>query len=166
MGDAISPVTGRRHGLASVCRAWRVARATVCLQRAMPWLAPPRRPGPVGPIPDPGLLDGIRAVLADNPCRGEGYRTARARLRVRGERPSRRRVLRLMHQDHLLAPSRIGAPTRSHGGTIIPAAIGTMRGTDLTTTITGEGQAAAFIAIDHVSADQPTSPQLEEIPNP
>jgi len=155
MSDAISPATGRPYGLASVCRAWRVSRATVYRQRATPRLEPPRRPGPVGPIPDTGLLEVIRAVLADSPFHGEGHRKVWARLRVRGVRTSRRRVLRLMREHDLLAPSRVGRPRgpRSHHGTIIPAAIDTMWGTDLTTTITGEGQAAVFIAIDHFTAE-------------
>ena len=125
------------------------------------------------PMPDTGLLDAIRAVLADSPFHGEGHRKvwaelaqgsgrrrrlewpAEGRLRVRGVRTSRRRVLRLMRRNDLLAPSRVGAPRgpRSHDGTIIPATIDTMWGTDLTTTITGEGQAAVFIAIDHFSAE-------------
>jgi putative transposase len=76
-------------------------------------------------------------------------------LRIAGIRTSRRRVLRLMRQHHLLAPARVGAPRgpRSHDGTIIPEALDTMWGTDLTTTITGEGQAAVFVAVDHCSAE-------------
>jgi transposase InsO family protein len=64
-------------------------------------------------------------------------------------------VLRLMREHGLLAPSRGGAPRgpRSHDGTIIPDAVDVMWGTDLTTTITGEGQAAVFVAIDHFSAE-------------
>jgi putative transposase len=155
MSGAVSPVTGRPYGLAAVCRAWRVSRATVYRHRAPPQLEPPRRPGPVGPMPDPALLDAIRGVLAHSPFHGEGHRKVWARLRVRGVRTSRRRVLRLMRAHDLLAPSRGGAPRgpRSHDGTIIPAAIDTLWGTDLTTTITGEGQAAVFIAVDHFSAE-------------
>jgi transposase InsO family protein len=41
---------------------------------------------------------------------------------------------------------------RSYDGTIIPEAVDTMWGTDLTTTITGDGQAAVFIALDHFTA--------------
>jgi hypothetical protein len=41
----------------------------------------------------------------------------------------------------------------SHDGTIIPITVDTIWGTDLTTTITGEGQAAVFIAVDHCSAE-------------
>lgn len=155
MSGTVSPVTGRRYGLAAVCRAWRVSRATVYRRQSPPPLEPPRRPGPNGPMPDTALLDAIRAVLADSPFHGEGHRKVWARLRVGGVRTSRRRVLRLMRAHDLLAPSRAGRPRgpRSHDGTIIPAAIDTMWGTDLTTTITGEGQAAVFIAIDHFTAE-------------
>ena len=61
----------------------------------------------------------------------------------------------LVPEHDVLAPSRVGAPRgpRSHDGTIIPATIDTMSGTDLTTTITGEGQAAVFIAIDHCTTE-------------
>jgi len=42
---------------------------------------------------------------------------------------------------------------RNHDGTIIPETVDTMWGTDLTTTITGEGQVAVFVAVDHCSAE-------------
>ncbi len=73
-----------------------------------------------------------------------------------GLRTSRRRVLRLMRENNLLAPTRVGAPRgpRAHDGTIIPDAVDVMWGTDLTTTITGEGQAAVFVAVDHRSAER------------
>ncbi len=60
-----------------------------------------------------------------------------------------------MRENDLLAPSRVGSPRgpRSHDGTIIPETVDTMWGTDLTTTITGEGQVAVFIAVDHCSAE-------------
>src|SRR5918911_3917442 len=38
-------------------------------------------------------------------------------------------------------------------GAIIPETVNTMWGTDLTTTITGEGQVAVFVAVDHCSAE-------------
>jgi transposase InsO family protein len=70
-------------------------------------------------------------------------------------RTSKRRVLRLMRDHVLLAPSRVGAPRgpRNHDGTIIPEAVNTMWGTDLTTIWTGEGQVAVFAAVDHCSAE-------------
>src|SRR5205085_7526917 len=42
---------------------------------------------------------------------------------------------------------------RSDDGTVIPQTVNTLWGTDLTTTITGEGWAAVFIAVDHCSAE-------------
>jgi transposase InsO family protein len=106
-------------------------------------------------MPDAALLEAIRAILAASPFHGEGHRKVWARLRVAGVRTSKRRVLRLMRENDVLAPSRVGAPRgpRSHDGSIIPDTVDTMWGTDLTTTITGEGQVAVFIAVDHCSAE-------------
>ena len=155
MSRAVSPVSGRPYGLAAVCRAWRVARSTVYRHRAAAPSTPPRRPGPTGPMPDADLVAAIRAVLVASPFHGEGHRKVWARLRHGGIRTSKRRVLRLMREHALLAPSRTGPPRgpRSHEGTIVPEAVDTMWGADLTTTATGEGQAAVFVAVDHCSAE-------------
>jgi putative transposase len=155
MSRTVSPSSNRPYGLALVCRIWRAARATVYRRRVPPRAEPPRRPGPVGAMADAGLLAAIRAVLIASPFHGEGHRKVWARLRVAGVRTAKRRVLRLMRENDLLAPSRVGSPRgpRSHDGTIIPETVDTMWGTDLTTTITGEGQAAVFVAVDHCSAE-------------
>jgi transposase InsO family protein len=154
MSRAVSPSSGKPYGLALVCRAWRAPRATIYRHRVPMREEPRRRPGPVGPMPDAALLQAIRAVLAGSPFHGEGHRKIWARLRVAGVRTSKRRVLRLMRENDLLAPSRVGSPhgSRSHDGTIIPETVDTMWGTDLTMTITGQGLATVFIAIDHCSA--------------
>src|SRR3954466_11306859 len=155
MSRAVSAASGRRHGLARVCRIWGVARASVYRLSAAPAAAPSQRPGPVGPMPEAALLEAIRGVLAASPFHGEGHRKVWARLRLGGVRTSLRRVLRLMREHGLLAPSRTGSARgpRSHDGTIIPERVDMMWGTDLTTTITGEGQVAVFIAVDHCSAE-------------
>jgi putative transposase len=151
MSRTVSPSSGQPYGLALVCRIWRAPRATVYRRRAGPRTEPAQRRGPVGPMPDAALLIEIRAVLAGSPFHGEGHRKIWARLRLAGVRSSKRRVLRLMRENDLLAPSRVGSPRgpRSHDGTIIPETVDTMWGTDLTTTITGEGPAAVFVAVDH-----------------
>ena len=48
----------------------------------------PRRPGPVGAMPDAALVEAIRAVLAAVPFRSEGHRKVWARLRHAGVRSS------------------------------------------------------------------------------
>ena len=88
MSRATSPSAGKPYGLARACRIRRTARATVYRHRAPPRQVAPRRPGPVGAMPDAALVEAVRAVLAAVPFRGEGYRKVRARLRHAGARSS------------------------------------------------------------------------------
>ena len=155
MSRVISPVTGKPYGLAAVCRVWQLARSGVYphLSASPPMVV--QRRGPLGAMSDEALTAAIRGVLAASPFHGEGHRKVWARLRHAGTRTSLRRVLRLMRQNNLLAPTRAGSPRgpRNHDGTIIPDTVDAMWGTDLTATITGEGQAAVFVAVDHCSAE-------------
>ena len=154
MSRQVSPSTNRPYGLQRVARLWGVARATVYRHRR-PDRGERRRPGPVGAMPDEALVEAIRKLLRDSPFHGEGHRKVWARLRIAGVRTSKRRVLRLMREHGLLAPSRVGAPRgpRNHDATIIPNRVNEMWGTDLTVTWTGEGQAVVFVAVDHRSAE-------------
>jgi transposase InsO family protein len=104
---------------------------------------------------DAALVVAIRQLLQDSPFHGEGYRKLWARLRFAGIRTSRRRVLRLMREHGLLAHQRAGRPhgSSAHDGTITTERVDTMWGTDLTSVMTGEGQAAVFLAVDHCSAE-------------
>jgi putative transposase len=143
--------------LARVCELAGVARSSVYARRSakVVTLAPSRR-GPKTAYSDARLTEEIRAVLAASLFVGEGYRKVWAKLRYGGIRTSKVRVLRLMREANLLAPSRTGAARgpRTHDGTIIPEAPDTLWGTDLTSTVTTrEGQVAVFIAIDHATAE-------------
>jgi transposase InsO family protein len=106
-------------------------------------------------MPDQALVEAIRQLLADGPFHGEGYRKVWARLRFAGIRTSKRRVLRLMREHDLLAPGRVGRAhgPKTHDGTIRTERVDEMWGTDLTTTLTGEGQASIFITVDHGSTE-------------
>jgi len=154
MSRRVSPSINRSYGVLRVSRVWGRSRATLYRQRQSE-RPPRRRPGPVGPMPDEGLVKAIRELLAASPFHGEGHRKVWARLRFAGIRTSKRRVLRLMREHDLLAPSRLGRPhgPKAHDGTIRTDRVDTMWGTDLTSTLTGEGQASVFVTVDHCSTE-------------
>lgn len=155
MSREVSPSTDRSHGVLRVTRIWGTSRATLYRHRRCDDPGPRRRPGPLGPRPDEALVEAIRDLLADSPFHGEGHRKVWARLRFAGIRTSKRRVLRLMREHDLLAPSRVGRPhgPKAHDGTIRTERVDQMWGTDLTSTATGEGQASIFITVDHGSTE-------------
>jgi transposase InsO family protein len=156
MGRAASPSTGRRYGLARACRALEIPRSTVYAARTRrPAPAPPRKRGPKTSLTDAELTEQIRGVLAASPFVGEGYRKVWARLRLAEVRAGKPRVLRLMREANLLAPTRAGRPhgPAAHDGTIIPDRPDVMWGIDATTGWTDEGLATVFIAVDHFTAE-------------
>src|SRR3954470_16308789 len=144
----------RAHGLQRVARLWGVSRATVYRYRR-PNDVERRRPGPTGPMSDDALVEAIRKLLTASPFHGEGHRKLWARLRFAGIRTSRRRVLRLTREHGLLAHQRVGAPhgSKAHDGRITTERVDLMWGTDLTSVMTSQGQAAVFVAVDHCSAE-------------
>jgi putative transposase len=101
------------------------------------------------------LVEAIREPLAASPFHGEGYRKLWARLRFAGIRTSKRRVLRLTREHALQAPRRVSRPhgPKAHDGTIRTEQVDQMWGTDLTSTMTGEGQASIFVSVDHCSTE-------------
>jgi putative transposase len=110
--------------LSVVCRVAGVSRSAACVTRRRRGASEPlrRRPGPVGVMSDRELLTEIRDVLATSPFVAEGHRKVWARLRRRGVRTSRKRVLRLTREAGLLAPTarvrkraqRLTAPRPKH----------------------------------------------------
>jgi putative transposase len=161
VGQAVSPSTGQRYGVARVCRTWDLPRSTLYYkrhQRTIPieQRPEPKRRGPLGPCPDEELVGHIRRILTESPFHGEGYRKVRARLRYQGLRTSKERVRRLMREQGLQAPQRVGHPhgPKAHDGTIITDRPDETWGTDMPTTVTtGEGQVCVFIAVDHCTAE-------------
>jgi len=155
MSRQVSPSTNKVYGLQRVTCIGGVSRATLYRHRRPPKLVARKRPGPLGAMSDEDLVVAIRQLLTDSPFHGEGYRKLWARLRLAGIRTSRRRVLRLTRAHGLLAHQRAGRPRgpKAHDGTITTERVDTMWGTDLTSVMTGEGQAAVFVAVDPCSAE-------------
>lgn len=156
MSQTLSPSVSRCYGLARVARVWSISRASV--YRALngtPSNTIARRPGPVGACSDADLADHIRQQIAASRLSGEGYRKLWARLRFAGVRTSPRRVRRVMRENGLLAPHRVGrTEAKPHDGTIITDKVNEMWGTDMTQTITvGEGRAYVFVAVEHANSE-------------
>ena len=156
MSQTLSPSVARCYGLARVARVWSVSRASVYRSREeMRSHTIARRPGPVGACSDAELADHIRQQIAASRLHGEGYRKLWARLRFAGVRASPRRVRRLMRENGLLAPHRVGRnETKPHDGTIVTDKVNEMWGTDMTQTITvREGRAYVFVAVEHANSE-------------
>jgi transposase InsO family protein len=158
MSQTCSPSTQRRYGLARVCRVWEVPRSTVYLAQARQ-TAPARPAQKRGPKPrwsDEVLLEKIREVLAASPFLGEGHRKVWARLRWQGVRTAKARVLRLMREAKLLAPTRVGHAhgPAAHDGTITTETPDQMWGMDATSCLTRrEGTATVFVVVDHCASE-------------
>lgn len=143
--------------LSRVCALTGVARSSVYAVREARVVPITRaRRGPKTAYADERLTASIREVLASTPFLGEGYGKVWAKLRFRGIRTSKARVLRLMRETNLLAPTRTGGPRgqQTNDGTIIPDAPDRMWGTDLTSTLTTQdSRVAVLIAVDHATAE-------------
>ena len=76
-------------------------------------------------------------------------------IRFAGVRASPRRVRRVMRENGLLAPHRVGrTETKPHDGTIITDKANEMWGTDMTQTITvREGRANVFVTVEHANSE-------------
>jgi putative transposase len=158
MSHTMSPSTQRPYGVVRVCQEWDLSRST-CYQQRTRAKAPPATPAKRGPktsYTDEVLTGHIRQVLATSPFLGEGHRKVWARLRAQGIRTSKPRVLRLMRQADLLAPSRVPRVVgpRVHDGTITTERPNQMWGTDATSTLTvQDGSVTVFIGVDHCTLE-------------
>lgn len=156
MSQTVSPGTDKPYGIQRVCRIWEQARSTFYSASRQVSDGPQKRRGPHPSISDADLLELIRQDLATSPFTGEGHRKVWARLRIReGIRVSRKRVLRLMRENHLLSPHR-GRPKapKVHDGKIITLAPNLMWGTDGTRVFTvDDGWVWIFAAVEHWNAE-------------
>jgi putative transposase len=156
MSRTVSPSSKKPYGVARVISLWRLARSSFYAARQRE--QHPREPMKRGPrvFSDEELVAEIRQLLAAPVFAGEGYRKIWARLRHKGVRTSKDRVLRLLRANQLLSPARQPEPVRTnpHEGTIVTEVPDQMWGTDATATSTEvEGTVTIFAAIDHCTAE-------------
>jgi len=157
MSRPTSPSTHRPYGIARVLRVWELPRSTFYAQRERRAQPATGRRGRSPTLDDAALFGQIQAFIEESPFYGEGHRKIWARLRIlKGVRTSMRRVLRVMREAELLAPTRHPEPVAEHPheGTIVTDRPNVMWGTDATAAVTIlEGPATIFAAIDHCTAE-------------
>lgn len=161
MSATMSTSEDRLYPVALICKAWGIPRSVYYDTLARRRDAAPRaKPGPRPRVTDKELADQIRGLLEvterEFGFRGEGYRKLHARLRHEGVPAHKDRVLRVMRENGLLSPSRVGSPRgpRTHDGVITTERPDVMWGTDATTVATlAEGTAWVFIAVDHCTGE-------------
>jgi len=158
MSATISPMTGLWYGVERVCAAWDYPRSSY-YSRQRQYTAntelPREKRGPKTDLCDTDLLALIRHDLQESPWQGEGHRKVWARLRlVKGIPVARKRVLRIMRENHLLSPHRFVHPPHDHDGEIGTDKPNDMWGTDGTQVLTVEdGNVWIFTAIEHWNAE-------------
>jgi putative transposase len=141
-----------------VCRVWRVPRSSVyaqtpeILEGSARVRRVPSKRGPKTKHSDAVLIERIREVLQTDCFMGEGHKKVTRRLRKKGVRVGKNRVLRLMRENGLLVPVRRchERGDRTHSGTIRTERPDELWGTDATRFFTEQdGWCWFFGAIDH-----------------
>ena len=158
MSQQTSIATKKTYSISMICRTWEIDRSSVYFVRSQreAGVVEARRRGPAPAHLDDELKTIIREVINASAFTGEGHRKVWAKLRARGIRIRKDRVLRLMREEGLLAPHH---PVRIHGNKAHDGRITTdvpdeMWGTDATSTMTrAEGNATIFLAVDHCTSE-------------
>lgn len=157
MSQAHSPSTNKPYGAARVLAVWNLARSSYyAAKKGQDKPQPPAQKRGPKRLCDEEVLVQIRQVLAESVFAAEGYRKVWARMRMKGIRVWKERILRLMREADVLSPNRRPAhrPGNPHEGSIVPMEPNQVWGTDGTATTTIEdGKVTIFAAIDHYSAD-------------
>jgi putative transposase len=138
-----------------VIAVWQLARSSFYAARQRHLR--PRAAAKRGPkrLSDQDLASEIRQLLDQSVFHGEGYRKVWARLRHKGVRVWKERVLRVMRgtRTALAEPAAGARPANPHEGRTIADEPNDLWGTDGTTTFTEEdGQVTIFAAVNHCSA--------------
>ena len=151
MSQTISPKTKKPYGLKRVCEVWGIARSSVYRLHRQIQRCPPSKRGPKPSIGDSKLLFQIQEDIKSSCFKGEGHRKIHARLKRRGIRVGRNRVLHLMRENSLLSPHRsIYRKPMVHDGRITTDEPNVMWGSDGTKVLTVEdGWVWIFSVAEH-----------------
>ncbi len=151
-----STLTGEKFTVGDITDAWDIPRSTLYLRRTRQPNWQPKKRGPKPVISDSDLRKAVEQTLITSPFRSEGHRKIWARMRVRGIRTSKRRVLRALN---LLRPRPRYVPIHAHHprkrtNRIITDAPNIVWGTDMTAIMLASGKFAyVFVAVDHCTGE-------------
>jgi transposase InsO family protein len=147
MSQTISLATNKPYGLKRVCATWEVARSSFYRVKN----TAPHKRGVKPIVADNDLLQTIRHDLEITPFKGEGHRKVHSRLKKRGTRVGRNRVLKMMRDNSLLSPHRsIYKSPNPHDGRITTDTPNEMWGSDGTKVRTVEdGWVWIFSVAEH-----------------
>jgi putative transposase len=151
-----SRFAGGPYDLAFTCRVLEIPRSTVCATPARELSpTPSRKRDPKTAWSDAELTEHIQEAIRTSLWLGEGHRKVWDWLRKAGMRISKARVLRLVREAELLAPTWSGSPhgPKAHDGTITTDRPDSMWGTDATGGWTDKGNATMFIAVHHCTQE-------------
>lgn len=153
MSQTISPTSNKPYGLKRVCQIWDVARSTFYRQKQEQRPVCKRGPKPI--VPEAILLKNIREDIIQSPFKGEGHRKVHARLKRKGVRSGRNRILRIMKEHQLLSPHRsVYRAPNAHDGRITTDHPDLMWGSDGTKILTIEdGWVWIFSVTEHWNSE-------------
>jgi putative transposase len=157
MSREVSEATGKPFPVDALCRLLEVPKSSFYeyrrQRREAQVLRERKDSGPKKELDDAELLVKVREVLWASPFHTEGYKKVRIRLKKKGIKAAKHRVLRVMRQAGLLSPQRTEQKAKKkHEGTIIPKTINEIWGTDGTMFGTETGQLLwLFAVVDHFS---------------
>lgn len=152
----ISPETGKKYSTEIILKAFGIPRSTFYDSLATKEPKKLLKRGPKTEQSDEEIAIMAREVLNESPFSGEGHRKVRARLAKRDIFVGKTRILRIMRENKLLAPTRHcrRGTKKNHDGKITTSVPNECWGGDMTEVMTQEdGKIYIFDLIDHCTSE-------------
>ncbi|NBQ34816.1 MAG: IS3 family transposase [Gammaproteobacteria bacterium] len=152
----VSPETGKRYSTELILKAFGIPSSTFYDSLATKEQKGHKKRGPKTEQSDDEIARMAREVLNESPFSGEGHRKVRAMLAIRGIHVGKNRILRIMRQNKLLAPTRNcrKGTKKVHDGKITTSTPNECWGGDITEVMTqDDGKVYIFDLIDHCTSE-------------
>lgn len=151
-----SPGTGKKYGTTMILDAFGIPRSTFYDSIKIMEPKEHEKRGPKTKQSDEEIAKMARKALNESPFSGEGHRKVRAMLAIQGIHVGKNRILRIMRENKLLAPTRnCRKGTKNvHNGKITTSTPNECWGGDITEVMTDkDGKVYIFDLIDHCTSE-------------